>query len=1163
MLNGRFSMSGGYIAGNKAGGGGGIYAHGANSSVYITGGVIAANTANGDGGGVAVWEDSTLIISSNATITGNIAGVNGGNIRFGKANVTLDGTAAITRGKAANGGGAYGHGANQLNVKGDVLVAKNSATKNGGGIYITNGAGNALMNLLGSAWVVDNTAGSEYGGVYTDSNMPFDMAGSIRITGNTANGRDNNLVLKKGMAGRVVAPLSADAEIRVCPLDNADPIQVAVGGAGYNPGWDDADRFICDLPAYASILKDGSIYFSTAASVSIPVLIMLDGAAYQVTEIDGLYEDGTETYIALNDIAAALAKYGFVFNEYNGSMQFGLQMSDSELVTVPTVEPHLVDGTWRIPVPEETDISAVYFLPNGALTGEHTIEDVPQTNGYWSVMVVDMYGTSQEGVTDVSTTQYIPSGRSVRLVLPTRDFPWDWKVSEHLDTDFVSDISVSEASTTITLSNIYAPVVVTCGSADDSRFTAQYFAKITTLALEDRTYSKPSDAIKAGYLPVIDTSGGKLPKNGITQTRKYLRVLDDGSIQTKTETKRVYEDRSYVYSQAPGLIYADRLYTDGHYDLVELWVLKEGRDPESVVCDDWDIYNKDALGIDSIHDLHLTNSPEYAMPNDTIYVREGAVVRFVYESTSEVRGSPVTFYDYDITDGYIYKSLEDAVNQSNPVATSEQRNNLQEKYYVNTNKQGINSISNYTDNGEGADGHLAFGNANTWNGWDNVWMDNVITQESFSNNGHENTLNKANRVSGNPSLCTFGLVTGLDSNGHIVYAPGVVAPKLFNDGDALGKTAITGHTLDFTRIGDTYTLTSVGGTNATRLDKFNNPVGKGGQTTYTTIYTNNFWPMDISETYGENGHDLMFGSYNDRTYRCVAKPDDGAYHLPESDDSMNHNSYFGMNFSVNFALPEGYLGDLEYCFFGDDDMWVFLDGQLILDIGGVHSSVGEYVNLWDYIKKGDTSNHTLQFFYTERGASGSTCWMHFTIPSATFASDPFESRDGSMKIQKSVVGYPDGGAREYKFNVSIVDADGSPAADDYSYTLYTATGELAQYGVLRKGVGSFSLANGEYAILPHIKAGMQYVVTEDKYNCETSFTIDGHQIAGTEASGTITAGKTLNLSFVNDFSGHPMLPATGGPGFLFWYSMACAVIFIASAFGCIHLRKTRNFYSEV
>ena len=58
--------------------------------------------------------------------------------------------------------------------------------------------------------------------------------------------------------------------------------------------------------------------------------------------------------------------------------------------------------------------------------------------------------------------------------------------------------------------------------------------------------------------------------------------------------------------------------------------------------------------------------------------------------------------------------------------------------------------------------------------------------------------------------------------------------------------------------------------------------------------------------------------------------------------------YFGMELSAVFTqTPDGvdnWGHDIIFEFTGDDDFWFYVDGELVLDLGGVHSAVGGSVN---------------------------------------------------------------------------------------------------------------------------------------------------------------------------------------------------------------------------
>lgn len=636
-------------------------------------------------------------------------------------------------------------------------------------------------------------------------------------------------------------------------------------------------------------------------------------------------------------------------------------------------------------------------------------------------------------------------------------------------------------------------------SALNPKFTVQYYANLTTLVRDEK-----------GYLKILDTSsdgdgdGGNLPINGGTLPQTGLYIEDDGSLESKTTLTELYKEKSYSYFDAPSLPYVNIFRDNGNYTAKEVWVLKEGKSESSTNRDDWVTYGP----IEQATELHFTNNPNNNKPN-TIYIEDGMVIRLVANQTESNYNNAATFYDYDITDDS--RVTWDAAHGAH----------------------GINSPSNYT--GSGA--KFAFGNANTGTGLHN---------ESWKGN----TLNQYNRTGGSLMGCTFGLVTGLDSEGHIVYADGVNAPKLFDDGSAQGKRQIDDYSLDFNRAGDTYTLSAVKGTGLdnletfTRLDRYidgtlfdNNAV----------IYTNNFWPMD-----GNSGKDGLTGAYYDRK-DFVGYNYNEMY--PPSDDSKAHNNLFGMVYSVNFKLTEDYVGPLEYYFFGDDDMWVFLDGKLICDIGGVHSSVGMYVNLWDYIKQGDKGEHTLKFYYTERGLSGSTCYMQFTLPSVSSVTPSYQN--SQLKIEKAVVGTADT-STEFSFDISIAH-DTQPVEDsDYSIIRYSANGERIESTLLTGGKGTFKLRANEYVIIDYLQHGTKYTITET--NAEgfmVSNKIDnGTTMQSEEVVGTIPEGQSSTVLFTNTV--RPKLPNTGGTGTtLFVFG---GMFLMGLAYAGIVYRKRRGMY---
>ena len=238
---------------------------------------------------------------------------------------------------------------------------------------------------------------------------------------------------------------------------------------------------------------------------------------------------------------------------------------------------------------------------------------------------------------------------------------------------------------------------------------------------------------------------------------------------------------------------------------------------------------------------------------------------------------------------------------------------------------------------------------NTWDTNSNGTKVNQYNNDAF---GRRNAMTDI--VKG-VDFNTGALKMGVNSDGEQLYEPG-----FFTTDPKIGKQVLAGYKLNFSRNGDTYTLTGV-----------NKPDGNSALTNYSSDNGSNFFPLDSIR-------DL---------------------HKDEANNPSDHNCFFGMRYDIEFKIGD-YLGDLNYSFTGDDDLWAILDakkdgGQVVIDLGGIHSALSKEVDLWKILLKNDKYTeqnkkeyadkdtvHTLTILYMERGAYESNCKMNFTLPNS-------------------------------------------------------------------------------------------------------------------------------------------------------------------------------------
>jgi len=292
-----------------------------------------------------------------------------------------------------------------------------------------------------------------------------------------------------------------------------------------------------------------------------------------------------------------------------------------------------------------------------------------------------------------------------------------------------------------------------------------------------------------------------------------------------------------------------------------------------------------------------------------------------------------------------------------------------------------------------------------------------------------------------------------------------------------------------------------------------------------------------------NTGDEVFDERNGQLVEQQINTSQGHRNLISTDEVINH--YFGLNMSTRFiqqnggyTAPDGTQGrqEVTYNFSGDDDVWIYIDGVLVGDLGGIHDKTSIEINFvsGEVIVYDDKDNNN-EYNSDRDGASYQQTTLNALFESAlgddfnaaafsgaTFADDTYHTldffylergnTDSNMSLKYNLVNIPESGivkVDQYGDELAGVQFTLSEANSSYQAADNNGDGVVTQ-------VSGRTDSNGEMIFTYENSSGQEMPITLEQMGDRSGYWIlketEGNETVGYRNPGTVE----LRFSTIND-----------------------------------------------